>query len=305
MRNASIDYLTEKASLPVLNSLPQIKRVIVYERKESFLQLVKTIRKEKYDMVFDFYSNPRSAQLTLLSGARYRIGFPYRGRKYAYNLYAPSERGKYHSADLHLKFLELLNIPIVSNELLFVLKDSAIDTAEKIIKSFSLIEKKFAIIIPGGGWNSKRCDPEKFIEIGNEVFKEFKTNFLILWGPDDKHEAEKIHAGLSNISFLAPPTSIQEMAAIIKRALFTISNDSGPMHISAAVKTPTLGLFGPTDPKLQGPYGENHNYVQLENLKCIKCNLLNCPLNHECFFQIPVESVILKLKIMLANISKD
>ena len=89
------------------------------------------------------------------------------------------------------------------------------------------------------------------------------------------------------------------MSALINNCSLIIANDSGPMHISAALGIPTLGLFGPTDPKKHGPYSENSNYVIKSDLHCIICNKLTCPYNHECMKELPIDEVLMKAKNML------
>ena len=82
------------------------------------------------------------------------------------------------------------------------------------------------------------------------------------------------------------------MAALIKKCKAVIANDSGPMHISAAMAIPTIGLFGPTDPKKHGPYSDNSSYVIKDDLNCIICNKLECPYNHECMKELPVDKIL-------------
>ncbi len=300
---AAIDYLTEKPSNLFLELLPQINNVIVL-KKSTLIDKLKTvlaIRKNKYDLVFDFYSNPFTAQLTMLSGAKYRAGFPYRGRKYAYNLYGEEDRAKYHSAILHLKFLERLGIKSDLKNIYFGIDNTAREKADFFFfNNFSTSEKVVAVS-PSGGWDSKKAPPEKFAEFADAIAEKLKAKILILWGPEDKREAELISTKMKTKGILAPPTSIIEMAAFLEKADAVLANDSGPMHIAAAVGTPTLGLFGPTAPEFQGPFGEKNDYIILNKLECIKCNLLSCPKNKECFRNIETKTVVEKISRMISN----
>ncbi len=290
--NAAIDFLTEKPGSEALKNMSLLNETIIFNRKSTWqrLKLFPFIRSKKYDLVIDLFSNPATAQITFFSGAKYRIGFPYKGRKYAYNFYGPCERSKYHAAQLHLELLKNIGIPIANKNLHF-----QIEKHSKIFADswFANLEKKLNVgIIPGGGWASKRCDPIKFAEIADAIADKYSTNIILIWGPEDKPEAEEIKAAMKNKSFLAPPTSIAQMAAVINNCDAVIANDSGPMHISTAVGTPTLSIHGPTNPKLQGPFGNKHEFVINDKLDCIVCNLLECPLNHECFLELPADSVM-------------
>ncbi|GBD90276.1 lipopolysaccharide core heptosyltransferase RfaQ [bacterium BMS3Abin04] len=298
---AKIDFLTEKASFPVIKGLPQISEVIEFNRKSTIerLKLFPKIRANKYNLVLDLFSNPATAQLTFLSGARYRAGFPYRGRKYAYNLFGPSERGKFHAGLLHLEVLNRIGLKISTQNLYFNLDKFAYLFADKYVNTISLKNSLVVGLIPSGGWSSKRCEPNKFSEIGDEIAEKFGAEIMILWGPGDLDDAEKIKAFMKHESFLAPKTTLREMGALISKCAFVIANDSGPMHIAAALNIPVLSLHGPTDPKLQGPLGDMHEWIRLEELDCIGCNLLECPKNHECFTELPVNDVIKKVQILI------
>ena len=298
--NSTIDYLTDFPSKAALEGLPQINKVLIFPRDNTWerIKLIKRIRKEKYDLVFDFFSNPSTALITFFSKARYRIGFPYRGRKYAYNLFGPEERSKYHAAELHLKTLEMILLTHSFKNLYFYTSERDKLFADNFLAENNLQNSFIVGISPSGGWQSKKCEPEKFAEIGNEIIKRYDAKIIIVWGRSDKEDAEKIHRLISG-SFLAPSTSLNEMAAFIQRCNFLIANDSGPMHISTAVGTPVLSIHGPTDPKLQGPYGDKHEWINNEELDCIICNLLECPKNHECFRDLPLDKIMKKIESLI------
>ena len=296
-----IDYLTEKPSKTALTGINDINEILLLERNSNAqkIKLIREIRKSNYDLILDFFSNPTTAIITFLSGAKYRCGFPYRGRKYAYNLFGPRERQAFHSADLHFKTLENLGIPIRSKELAFSLTNDEKNFADDFFNNAGLTGKTVVGISPSGGWNSKKCNPKKFAEFVIAIHNKFNVDFLIVWGPGDYNDAEIIKSSLIFQSYLAPPTTIKQMAALMGKCSAVIANDSGPMHISAAMGVPTLALFGPTDPRLQGPYGEKNETVRLESLECINCNLTECPKNQECFNEMPADLVLGKFTGMI------
>lgn len=295
--SSEIHYLTEKPSEQSIQNLDEISKVHLFSRKDirGRLNLLRKVRAEKYDLVFDFYSNPFTAQLTFLSRARYRAGFPYKGRKYAYNLYGPEERGIHHAATLHLEFLKILGLDVKSDNLKIAVDKVSQSFSKTYFKITFEVNDFIVAISPSGGWASKKCDPVKFAEIADAVVKKYNAKILLLWGPDDEKECDQIIRLMKNDAVKAPKTNIQQMAAIISKCKMLIANDSGPMHISTAVGSPTLSLHGPTDPKLQGPYGEKHAWINKSDLHCIICNLLECPYNHECFLQLDTNEIISKV----------
>jgi ADP-heptose:LPS heptosyltransferase len=296
--SAKIDYLTEKPSDQILRNFNFLNDVLLVNRK-SIKNRVKTalkIKKSKYDLVLDFFSNPTTAQITFVSGARYRAGFPYKGRKYAYNLFGPEERGKYHAAELHIEFLRKIGINITAKRLEYNLVKSDISFVNNYLNGITLSGSSLVGLSPSGGWESKRCTPEKFAEIADAVIDKFDSDVILLWGPEDKSDVDKIIKLMKNEVICAPETSINQMAAFISKCDLFIANDSGPMHISTAVGTPTLSLHGPTSPLLQGPYGEKHDWIRIDELDCIECNLLECPKKKECFNHLPIERVLEKIE---------
>ncbi|MCX6167956.1 MAG: glycosyltransferase family 9 protein [Ignavibacteriales bacterium] len=300
---AQIDYLVESPSQPGLSGLKEIKQVLIFDRNNFWnkVSMVLQIRKNKYDLILDLFSNPSTALVTFFSGAKYRVGFPYRGRRYAYNLYGPAERGKYHSALLHLETLKMIGLNSSYKQLYYYISPAALRVAEKYLRD-SFIENNFVVgICPTGGWESKKCDPSKFAEIAKAVIKKYNAKIFILWGKSDQEDAFKIQSLIGDKSIIAPETTIQELAALIARCKILIANDSGPMHIATSVGTPVLGLFGPTSPHMQGPFGEMHEWVRLDELDCIECNLLVCPKQHECFRDLPLEKVLDKVDYLISK----
>ncbi|WP_337865624.1 glycosyltransferase family 9 protein [Ignavibacterium sp.] len=301
--NAEIHYLTEEFAKDAVSSHPLVTKVLSYKKDDSIFSIFRLIRKEKYDIVFDLYSNPKTAQITFFSGAKFRIGYAYRGRKYAYNNKSEIGRGDSHSAEHNLELLKALEIPIISKTIKFFLTINAENFANSFVNKEIKLNNIIGII-PSGGWDSKRCPKERWVQIINELSEKLEAAFLILWGPEDLNDAQYILNQTKN-SFLAPETDLMKLAGLISRCRLVITNDSGPMHLSAALRVPTLGLFGPTDPMKHGPYSEYGNYVIKSDLQCIRCNKLICPFNKECFNELDIDEIISKsIKLLTLNVKK-
>jgi len=299
--DAKIDYLTESHSKPAIEKIPYINDVLIFDRYnlKNKIKLFQNVRKSKYDLIIDFFANPSTAQITFFSGARYRIGFPYKGRKYAYNMYGPSARAELHAAELHLEVLRKFGLKIDSKILLYCLTEKDKSFANKYFNESNLSNSLVMGISPSGGWLSKKCDPIKFAEIADEIIRKYNSKILLLWGPDDKTEAIEILNLMEHKALLAPSSTISEMAALINKCDILIANDSGPMHISTAVNTSVLSLHGPTNPLLQGPYGDKHEWINIAYLDCIGCNLLKCPRKHECFLDLCIDKVLEKVDLLI------
>lgn len=301
LKDCEIHYLTENFASSVLENNPYISKIFTF--KKSFfenLQLIFSLRKENYDVIFDFYSNPRTAQFTFLIKAKLKVGYNKRGRNYAYDLKITLNNPNLHSALAHLEFLSAIGINSTSQEIVYFITKEEKIYADDFFQKNQLNENCIAII-PGGGWSSKRCEPEKFAEICREINKLWNFKFLILYGKEDFEDAKKIFELTSDVSVLGSETSVREMVALISKCKAVIANDSGPMHLSAAIGVPTIGIFGPTNPYAHGPFGKNCYWVRNENLECIQCNLRECPKNHECMTELNPHLVIEKLKLIFEN----
>ncbi len=288
-----IDYLTEAFAADAVRDLPQVHGVITTGRGESIFSVIRKVRRRRYDLVLDLWSNPRSAQITFLSGARFRTGFAYRGRRYAYNLPGTAERGDHHSAEHNLELLAPLGVPVVSRRIHYaVLPDEAQHARAWCAERSG--GKPVVGLVPSGGWASKRCPPSTWIAIGEALRRRYDPWFLVLWGPGDEADAAAIVSGLG--AALAPPTTVRAMAAFLGTCALVVANDSGPMHIAAALGVPTIGLFGPTDPSHHGPYGPRGAVVIKRDLHCIICDKLTCPYGHECMLQLPVDDLLARVE---------
>lgn len=298
---AEIHYLTESfAKDSVLNN-PLVSKVHTMGKSEFVLKVANRLRKEQFDIIFDLWSNPRSAQITFLTGAKYRVGFAYRGRKYAYNFLAESGRGESHSAEHNLELLKAIGVAITSKNIHYYVGDNEKHFADEFFNESFSFDDKIIGIVPSGGWESKRCDAVKWVEICEALNQEINYKFLILWGPGDENDATFIKTKLGDDCTLAPQSTVAELAGLINKCSLIIANDSGPMHISAALGIPTLGIFGPTDPEKHGPYSTNSDFIIKKDLHCIICNKLICPFKHECMTDLSVSKLVDKAKRLLGK----
>ncbi|NUN07832.1 MAG: glycosyltransferase family 9 protein [Ignavibacteriaceae bacterium] len=297
--DARIDFLTERPSEPLLRNLPLINEVLVL-KKMSFTQTVRfywDIISRNYDLVLDLYSNPRTALITYLSGARFRAGFPYRGRSYAYNLFGPVERDKFHAAPLHLELLKNIGIAHSDDSFAISLPDESEQFADNFFKEKFKPGEFVFCISPSGGWDSKKCTTEKWLDVCTSLFDLYEGKILLVWGPDDETQVDEIKRTLIDDRIIkAPFTDITRMGALMKRCGLIIANDSGPMHLAVALELPVLSIHGPTNPRFQGPYGDKNQWVRLDELDCISCNLLVCPKKKECFNDLPFSRIQHKIE---------
>ncbi len=157
---------------------------------------------------------------------------------------------------------------------------------------------------PSGGWSTKRWGLEHYAKLGDLISERYKASIILLWGPGEDADAEFIQRHMKAKAHLIPRTTLSQLGAIIGRCSFIVSNDSGPMHIAAALNVPTLGIFGPTNPFQQGPYGKNHRWVRKDDLDCLECALTKCPIGNICMTTLEVESVMNAFDLLIHHAEK-
>ncbi len=303
---ARIDFLTEYPQ--VVEKHPSLDSVWFLDRKSSFrtfasLKLAIRIKKEHYNLVLDLFGNPRSAWFTWISGAPVRVGYDFRLRKYAYTHVVENRGDRVHEVDFNLEALRYLGIPITERKLVFPISGTARQFARNFFRKLGLEHSLIVALNASGGWPTKRWPLQKFARLGDLLNKELSASILILWGPGENEVARQIARFMNTPAFLAPPTNLEQLAAIIKHCHLLISNDSGPMHLATAVGTPVVAIFGPTNPICQGPYGVPHEIVRKEDLSCLGCNGVTCKFGtNTCMTELSEEKVFQAVTKLLLSL---
>ncbi len=301
---APIDFLTEKAGSKIVLGNPALNKVHILTKDKNksgfgrFLDdvaFIRNIQKEKYDLVFDFFGNPRSAILTLLSHADIRVGYDYRFRQIAYNRVVKSRASEIHEALWHLDALQHLDIPISDKNLNFFIDESSTGFANQFWKQEQFENKPVVGINFSGGWPAKKWPVDRFAQLVDRIKKDYETEVLVFWGPGEKGEALKLAQLTNHKTILIPETDLKQLGAILKKIDMLVTTDSGPMHIAAAVNTPCVAIYGPTNFRLQGPYGTGHEIVYKDKLDCLGCNRLDCE-HTTCMNALSVDRVYKSVK---------
>jgi ADP-heptose:LPS heptosyltransferase len=290
--SARLDFLTEPPARDVVNRHPDVDEVLTYDRTtESGAGLIRRVRSRSYDLILDLFGNPRTALVTRLSGAHWRVGYRFRGRSYAYNIVVTPRGGVVHNTQFNLDALEAIGVAIVDRNLYFPIASAEEQAAAEVVDRAELRPGRIVALNTGGGWYTKRWPLERFAALGDRLAEAYGVGIVLPWGPGQRQEVETVRAVMKHPVCIPPSTTLGELGALLKRMSLVISNDSGPMHLAAAVGTPVLGIFGPTNPVLQGPYGPGHAVIRNEAVTCLGCNLTACPIHHPCMKELSVDTV--------------
>jgi len=300
--NAVIHFMTEPPSVPVIEGHPAIDGVLAVPgdpwirpfRKAAWLEFFRfasALRKAKYDLVLDLFGNPRSAWITLFSGARVRVGFGFRGRMVAYNRVVEPRGNSVHEVEVNLDALRKIGVPVVSAVPMLPFGAGERSTVDAWIRHNRLDQNRLVALHVWGGWPAKRWGLNRFAGLADQLVSRHRAQVVLLWGPGERKHAEAVQSGMREASVLAPKLSLKELGALLSRCRLVVANDSGPMHIAAAVGAPTLGIFGPTHWRLQGPYGERSAVAYKKGLACLGCNKLECS-HRTCMESLSVDEVL-------------
>jgi ADP-heptose:LPS heptosyltransferase len=141
---------------------------------------------------------------------------------------------------------------------------------------------------PGAKDLFKQWPPSHFIALGNRLKDHLGCHIVVTGGPEEKELVTKIVRGIEGAKAMTAPLSISDLAALIQQMALLVTNDTGPMHIACAVKTPALALFCPTDPILCGPYHVPKSRILQKPITCTPCLKKKCR-DPFCMRQIGIE----------------
>ncbi len=287
---SEIDYLGDKDGVTLLEHNPNLNEIIPYDfdapSVKEQLRVALILRKKKYDAAIDLFGNPRSAIAIFLSGAKMRIGgdFGWRGKTYTHPIVI-NER--INSIAFHLRYLRPLGIEESYRQPKVLLSDTEVHDAAEFLSSLGIDNSRMIIgLHVGATWPAKVWQSESFARVAELIVDKLGAQVIVTYGPKDRPYFEKFisttHAKVAEIS----PQKLRSLAAIISRCNVYVSNDASPMHISAAVGTPTIGIFGPGEEDIWFPYEKSLGHHALrKDVPCHPCHLDFCNLPGEDFMR--------------------
>ena len=299
---ATIHWLVDSRHLDVLELIQGVDRVHVLRSDPAgWISAIPALRRERFDAALDFQGLVKSALLARLSGARRTVGFaksalrePVGGMFYSETV-LPNDAG--HVIAKNLSLLSALNVRQPAEpSFRFASKTSAAEQQVRLRTG-----GRFAIVNPGAAWPNKRWPPERFGALAADIQRRHGLASIVIWGPGERELAEKVVATSGGAASLAPPTSIADLFALSATAALMVSGDTGPMHIAAASGTPIVGLFGPTDPRRNGPWSARD--VSVSRFPACGCHhQRRCTQARWCLEDVPVEEVASAVDRRLAGV---
>ncbi len=267
--DSTIVWVCEKPANQLLEQHRAVDQLVVVPR--GYLRSIRALRRLRSSLqsldcqvAIDPQSLTKSSVAGWLSGAARRIGFRGKfGRELAPYLHNEGIVPKStHLVDRTLELLEPLGLQ--RTDPVFDLQPGeAADSAVRQFVAASHLGCGFVVLNPGASWESKRWSPRKFARVARHLGEQHNIPSLVTWaGAEERSWAQQVVDRSGGHAVLAAPTSLTELASLMQHAHFFVGSDTGPLHIAGAMKTPCIGLYGPTRPQDSGAYGPGHIAVQ-------------------------------------------
>jgi lipopolysaccharide heptosyltransferase I len=265
--DAQIDWMVEAKHRPILDLVTVIDRVVPLEAPTfaGWADAVRRARQVPYDIAFDLQGLMKSAVLARASGATRVAGFSiwHLREKAARPFYSETDAGSSEGTEaahddepephvIH-KNLRLLRVAGVHTTQVEFPLASVPSRALAAVRT-AIGDAPFALINPGAAWPNKRWPPERFGELATFLRDVRGLQSIVLWGPGEEALAQSVVDASSRAATVSPPTEIADLVALSRAADLMVSGDTGPVHIAAAVGTPIVAIYGPTDPARNGPW---------------------------------------------------
>lgn len=302
-KRGAVDVLATPEGAIVLANNPSIRRVIQYDKRDTYgaaLQTWRTIREIRhnppYEAVYMAQGSFRSALLALLTGSTERIGFFTSHGKALYTRRVEYRPDRHHAERLWWLSMSDCADPPLPEQLRPRLYPSDADRAkvDAILRKEDLADGKFIALAPGSAWGTKRWP--YFAELAVRLGA--RTRLVVVGGQADRDAAMEIAKSVSAAPVVdaCGKLSILASAELIGRAKAIVTNDSAPQHLASAMLTPTLTIYGPTVPDFGfGPLAPSRATAGVAGLACRPCHRhgpRRCPLGHwRCMRDLSVDQV--------------
>ena len=269
---------------PLLEGDPDLVGVARFERRRwaaprhwgEIWHSVRWLRRQAFDWVIDLQCLMRSGVFAWLANGRLAVGLdePREGARGFYDHIVPRPSALTHAVDWYLRVLPVLGVPVDSD---FQWLPERPAVAEAVRRKWAPDNRPWIILQPGARWPTKRWPAESYAELVRLLAPvNPELHFAVLGAAAERPLGEAIaRADPARCLDLTGRLSLPEMVEWIRLGELMISNDTGPMHIAAALRKPLVALFGPTEPRRTGPYGQLDRVLQ-RTLPCVPCLKARC-----------------------------
>ncbi len=297
--NARIAILAKPWTAPVFQNNPHVDEIIPYEASGAGgrVALAGQLKQRGFDAAILFQNAFEAALIAYLARIPIRIGYArdMRAPLLTHPVACTKNIRKLHQTHYYNEILKGAGLTPDGSRLELYVSPSERKTAAEILKRENIEASDRVVgINPSATFGSaKQWFPERFAEVSDRLNREFGTKTLVFGGPGDKELGERIKGIMNSKAVdLSGKTTLKEAIALISRCDLFVTNDSGLMHVAAALNAPQIAIFGSTDHVATGPRNERARIVR-SDLPCAPCLERQCRLGHrKCMEKISVENVL-------------
>lgn len=284
---AEISALVPRGMEAMLTEHPRLKEVLTMDRRDRspwrFFTLASGLRRRRFDLVLEFSGGDRGALCTWLTHARTRVGFdhprrPGWHRRLAFTRLAPPAPLRDHTVEKNLALVRALGVEPRHHGPEFFWNSQTEQEVRDILHHYDLSPKSFILMHPPARWLFKCWTAEGYAQVIDALHTDYSLPVVLTAAPVPQEMqfmqdiARQLHTNPVN---LAGRLDLKALGALIAQARLFVGVDSAPMHLAAAVGTPTVVLFGPSGPYNWRPWGDGH-VVLTKDLDCQPCGRDGC-----------------------------
>lgn len=307
---ARISMLVKPWVAPVFAHSPHVDEIIVYEAGGRHaglvgpIRLAKALRRQRFEAAILLQNAVEAAVIAFLAGIPTRIGFDTDARRLllTHAVRCTQAIKSIHQTGYYLKMLEGAGLTPGSRSLELTVGADDRQRAQRILSSEGVAAAARIIgINPSATYGpSKQWFPNRYALLADRLHDAFGATIVIFGGPNDRRLGRRIAAMMHAPAIdLSARTHLGEAMALIERCDAFVTNDSGLMHVAAALDIPLVAIFGSTNPVATGPFSETSRVVQAA-IDCTPCLKPVCPLDHtNCMKSISVDRVFEAVKGLL------
>jgi ADP-heptose:LPS heptosyltransferase len=327
-KDAFICYICNKRTRDILRSNPDIDEVTVFEKDEyrdlfkkskkeffgRFFGLLSGIRKKRFDLAVDLSMGHQYSFFLMFLGVPLRIGFNYKGR--GRFLTHKLDFSGFENKSIAEYYMDILSLIGIERKREAGIKINTSEDDKNFVNDFLISRnmdngKKTVCIAPGGGMsfgknkiNFKRWDAEGFSRLSDMISENLGANVMLIWGPGEEGLIKEITDNTVHKPAVAPPTTVTQMAELMRRSDVCVCNDAGPLHVAVGSGCRTVSVFGPSDERVYGPYPFEGHEVVTSKVECrpcyVKFKLPECD-HRKCLKNIKPQDVFEAVKRILAK----
>ena len=297
--SANVTVMVRPGSAPVLVGNPYVQKLLplVSKERKGFLgvmRLASWIRSRDFDAVLVLHTSFRSAVIALMGAAPVRAGLSCEGRGFLLTHKKPRDRAAYE-VDEHLGVLELLGIPSAGRDLEIFLTDDERRSARALL-GLPSEHGRLVGLHPGASREIRRWPVRLFVELANRLEREADVTPVFFFGPREEDLARAV-SELRQWDGCSPPPlhspgNVRILAAAFELMDVVVTNNTGPMHVAAAMGTPGVFIHGPTPVPRWHPPGERFTPVYAEDVECRPCDTSTCARDYlACMEGVTVDRV--------------